>query len=77
MENKNKTNCRNHPHHATITFKIDIRKINSDGSLEHMPMGGKLLRKYGISNKAQLLVSGVDEADCINKVKERLDRLNG
>ncbi len=73
----NKPSCRNHPHHATITFKIDIRKINNDGSLDHMPMGSKLLRKYGISNKAQLLISGFDEADCINKLKERLDRLNG
>tara|TARA_Y100000385_G_scaffold265078_1_gene299024 strand:+ start:597 stop:824 length:228 start_codon:yes stop_codon:yes gene_type:complete len=72
-----KTNCRDHPHHATITFKIDIRKINKDGSLDFMPMGGKLLRKYGISEKAQLLISGIDEADCIKRVKERLDRLNG
>ena len=73
---ENKTSCRDHPHHATITFKIDIRKINSDGSLDHMPMGNKLLRKYGISNKAQLLVSGVAEADCVRKIKERLGRLN-
>tara|TARA_R100001377_G_scaffold84339_2_gene67663 strand:+ start:1483 stop:1710 length:228 start_codon:yes stop_codon:yes gene_type:complete len=72
----NKTNCRDHPHHATITLKIDIRKINSDGGLDHMPMGDKLLRKYGMSGKAQLLVSGFDEADCINKIKERLGRLN-
>ncbi len=73
---ENKTNCRDHPHHATITFKIDIRKINNDGSLDHMPMGNKLLRKYGMSSKAQLLISGCDEADCINKLKERLGRLN-
>ncbi len=73
---ENKTNRRDNPHHATITFKIDIRKINNDGSLDHMPMGNKLLRKYGMSGKAQLLISGADEADCINKIKERLGRLN-
>lgn len=65
------------PHHATITMKIDIRKINSDGTLDAEVMGNPLLQKYGISTKAQFHVSGSDEAECINTVKTKLEQLNG
>ncbi len=65
------------PHHATITMKIDIRKMYEDGSLDNQVMGNRLLSKYGISTKAQICISGASEADCIRILKERLDKLNG
>lgn len=65
------------PHHATITLKIDIRKMYDDGSLDHQVMGNRLLSKYGMSNKAQLCISGSSEADCIRILKEKLEKLNG
>ncbi len=65
------------PHHATITMKIDIRKMYEDGSLDNQVMGNRLLSKYGISTKAQICISGASEADCIKILKERLDKLNG
>jgi len=68
---------RDHPHHATITMKIDVRKMNKDGTLDAMVMGDGLLVKYGISTKAQLYLSGPTEAHCVKMVKERLERLNG
>mgnify|MGYP005993688339 FL=1 len=68
---------RLHPHHATITFKLDIRKIDNDGNLDPMVMGNSLLKKYGISTKAQICVTGSTEADCIRIVKEKLEKLNG
>ena len=68
---------RDCPHHATVTIKIDIRKINKDGSLDSEVMGNHLLQKYGISTKAQFHVSGKDEPDCINTLKEKLETLNG
>tara|TARA_R110002020_G_scaffold6467_2_gene27570 strand:- start:1647 stop:1898 length:252 start_codon:yes stop_codon:yes gene_type:complete len=68
---------RDYPHHATITMKIDVRKLNSDGTLDAMVMGDGLLAKYGISTKAQLCLSGPTEAHCIKMVKERLEKLNG
>ena len=40
---------RDYPHHTTVTMKIDIRKINKDGTLGHEVMGDHLLKKYGIS----------------------------
>ena len=68
---------KNIPHHATITLKIDIRKINLDGSLDPEIMDRILLQEYGISNKAQICVSGPTESDCIKNVINLLEKLNG
>ena len=65
------------PHHAVITLKIDIRKINSDASLDTQTIGNNILDKYGISNKAQICFSATSEAECIKLVKEKMERLNG
>ena len=73
----NQIERRNFPHHATITIKIDIRKMYDDGSLDNQVMGNRLLSKYGISNKAQLCISGASEAECIRILKEKLEKLNG
>jgi len=64
------------PHHATITMKIDIRKMYDDGSLDSQVMGNRLLADYGISTKAQFCISGPTEADCIKILKEKLEKLN-
>ena len=68
---------RLHPHHATITLKLDVRKIDKDGTLDTMVMGNSLLKKYGISTNAQICVTGSTDADCIRIVKEKLEKLNG
>ena len=73
----NQIDRKSFPHHATITIKIDIRKMYDDGSLDNQVMGNRLLSKYGISNKAQMSISGASEADCIRILKERLEKLNG
>jgi hypothetical protein len=65
------------PHHATVTMKIDIRKMNSDGSLGHHIIGNEILKKYNMTNKAQVCISGATEAECIKNVKEMLEKLNG
>lgn len=51
--------------------------MNNDGSLDHQVMGNRLLAKYGISNKAQICLSGSSEADCIKTLKQKLEKLNG
>jgi hypothetical protein len=63
------------PHHAVLTIKIDIRKIKPDGTLDHQVIGNKLLKQYGISNKAQLCFSASTEADTIRILKDKLKRL--
>jgi hypothetical protein len=65
------------PHHATVTMKIDIRKMNKDGDLEKEVLGNKILNKYNMSNKAQIFTSGATEADCIKNLKQMLEKMNG
>ena len=66
-----------HPHHAVITMKIDIRKMYPDGTLDEQVLGNDILKKYNMSNKAQICFTAATENDCIKMVKERLERLNG
>lgn len=73
----NSVDRKNCPHHATITMKIDIRKMHNDGSLDDQVMGNRSLASYGISTKAQLCISGATEAECIKNLKEKLEKLNG
>ena len=77
QEQPSKKPRRMYPHHATVTLKIDIRKMNTDGTLESTPMGNELLKQYGITRKAQLCLSGTTEAECIRQLKEKLEQLNG
>lgn len=65
------------PHHATVTMKIDVREMLKTGELSHQVLGDEALDKYGMSVKMMYIVSGPSEADCIKKLKERLERLNG
>ena len=62
---------------ATITMKIDVRKMNSDGSLDHKVLGNEILKKYNMTTKAQICISGATEADCIKNLKDMLEKLNG
>jgi hypothetical protein len=64
------------PHHVVVTMKIDIRKIEKDGTLDSQVIGNELLAKYGISNKAQICFSATSEADAVKILKEKLERLN-
>ena len=50
--NKKNIQRRLCPHHAVITMKIDIRKIDNDGNLDSQVIGNSILEKYGISNKS-------------------------
>ena len=64
------------PHKAIITFDIDIRALNPDGSLDTDSLSDERLSKYNIGRKAEISISGVSEADCIQNVKKRLEKLN-
>ena len=64
------------PHRAVITFGIDIRALNADGSSDVNSLSDERLSKYNIGKKAEISISGVSEADCIQNVKKRLEKLN-
>ena len=67
---------RETPHQATITFNIDIRAFNPDGSLDTNILSDERLFKYNIGQKAKISISGVSEADCIKNIKTKLEKLN-
>ena len=74
---ENKIPRREKGHIAIINMKIDVRPVNSDNTFDSYLLGNKDLEKYNISNKAQIIIKGSDEADCIKKVKETLRKMNG
>jgi hypothetical protein len=63
-------------HIAIVTFKIDIRPVNSDNTFENYMLAPKDLEPYGMSNKAQIIIKGSSEADCVMKVKKTLEKMN-
>ena len=64
------------PHTAIITFDIDIRALDASGGLDKNPISDKRLLKYNIGRVAKIVVSGVSEAECVENVKLRLEKLN-
>ena len=63
------------PHTSVITFDIDIRPINPDNSLGESLSDERLL-KYNLGKKAQINILGLSEADCIQNIKNKLEKLN-
>jgi hypothetical protein len=64
-------------HLAVITFKIDVRPMNADNTFDNYLLSNRDLQRYGISNKAQMIIKGSSEADCIKKVKNMMEKING
>ncbi len=71
-EKPRKTN----PHIAVLTFKIDVRELDNQGIMGESILSKSELLKYGMSNKAQILIKGETEADCIKKVKDILENID-
>ena len=64
------------PHMAIVTMKLDIRAMHPDGTLDIHVMGDRALEKYKISHKAQFVVKGSSEAECVKKLKNILERIS-
>jgi len=64
------------PHAAIITLKIEVRELQSDGIIGESVLGNARLSKFGIRDKARIMIRGATEADCIVKVKKLLENLN-
>ena len=75
LDPENELQRKKCPHHVVITVKIDVRKITPSGTLDEQVIGNNILADYGISNKAQICFSAVDEATAIKIAKEKIERL--
>ncbi len=67
---------RSRPHGAIITLKIEVREIDSNGIIGESVLGNARLSKFGIRDKARIMIKGATEAECIVKVKNLLENLN-
>jgi hypothetical protein len=66
---------RNLPHTALVTFDIDVRTINVDETVSE-PISDERLLRYNMTKKAQIVITGTSEADCIQNIKNKLEKLN-
>ena len=71
----NEVNRREKPHIAIVTIKLDVRAINADGTLDQYVIGDSALERYGISRKGQFVLKGHDDADCVNKIIQTMERI--
>jgi len=67
---------RSMPHVAVVTFRIDVRPVNPDETFNHYILQKKDLEKYGLGDKAQFVIRGHSEADCAQKVRKILEKIN-
>ena len=63
------------PHIAIVTMKVDVRALNPDGTMDEAVLGDGILDKYGIARMGRINVIGFSEADCINKTKKMLEKM--
>ena len=66
---------RNFPHVAVINFDIDIRAIDLRGDPASAISDERLLR-YNMTKRAQIVITGTSEADCMQNIKNKLEKLN-
>ena len=64
------------PHVAVIQFNVFVHRLLHDGSLDPEIVNcEEEFQKLGMSNEAELSVSGFDKEECLRLVKEKLERL--
>ncbi len=71
------TERSNLPHKAIVHINIYVHEVLKNGDLDPIPASNEELARYNIGQTAKLSVSGFDRSDCIKKVKELLEKLNG
>lgn len=67
---------REKAHVAIVTFEIEVRPVNLDNTMEDSALNNKDFDRYNMSNKARVVIKGSSEADCVNKVKNVLEKIN-
>ena len=74
---KNKAEpARSRPHAAIVTLKIEVRELDSNGVIGESVVGNGRLSKFGIRDKARIMIKGATEAECISRVQNLLENLH-
>jgi len=73
-----KTNDSDVPCVGVIDFNIFIHKMLNDGSLDPEILDcSEEFSESNASPVAQITVIGINKKDCVNKIKQILEKLNG
>jgi hypothetical protein len=62
----------NLPHKAIIHIGIAVHEVLRNGDLDPIPASEEEL-----ASQAKIAIDGFDRADCIKKIKELLEKLDG
>ena len=65
------------PHVGIIKVSVFMHRMSSDGSIDPDPIDcSDLFKDHEMAKNAQIHVKGFDKWDCVQKVKETIDRMN-
>ncbi|MDC1324998.1 hypothetical protein N8257_00640 [Ulvibacter sp.] len=71
------TDRANLPHKAIIHIGIAVHEVLKNGDLDPIPASEEELSRYDLGRHAKMCINGFDRADCIKKIKELLEKLDG
>ncbi len=71
------TDRANLPHKAIIYIGVAVHEVLKNGDLDPIPASEEELSRYNLGRHARVAIDGFDRADCIKKVKELLEKLDG
>ena len=64
------------PHTAVINIQIEVHALDDMGQCSGRVLNNESLRQAGLHSSILLTVEGIDAADCLTKLKAKLDKLN-
>ena len=65
------------PHIAIIKFSVFVHRMMPDGSIEPEPIDcSDLFKEFHMAKNAEIHVQGFDKWDCVEKIKQTLERTN-
>lgn len=66
------------PHVGIIRFNVFVHKMLHDGSIDPLIVDcSSEFKDCAMTNLGEIHVVGFDKYDCVKKIKERLEILNG
>lgn len=64
------------PHMAIINVQIEVHALDDVGQCSGQVLNNEALRQAGLHSSMLLTVEGVDAADCLKKLRIKLDQFN-
>ena len=62
------------PHTAVLNIQIQTHSLTNNGELSGNVLNANFLNKFGLKPSVLLRVDGIDAEDCLQKLKDKLNR---